>query len=91
MKVCAFQRLITHQIAERPAAGDRVSRLIDLIAQARAQDPQLGADLAQALKQLSSRLPFGLNLECHRPEAVDCRIGGGHRAFDIRGLGLVRV
>ena len=51
--------------------GARVSRLTDLIAQAKAKDPQLGADLAQEFKQLSSRLPFGLNFERHRPEAVE--------------------
>jgi adenine-specific DNA-methyltransferase len=48
-----------------------VSRLTDLIAQAKAKDPQLGADLDQEFKQLSSRLPFGLNFERHRPEAVE--------------------
>ena len=36
-----------------------------------ANDPQLGADLDQEFKQLSSRLPFGLNFERHRPEAVE--------------------
>ena len=48
-----------------------MSRLTDLIAQAKAKDPQLGADLGQEFKQLSSRLPFGLNFERHRPEAVE--------------------
>jgi adenine-specific DNA-methyltransferase len=48
-----------------------VSRLTDLIAQAKAKDPKLGADLDQEFKQLSSRLPFGLNFERHRPEAVE--------------------
>jgi adenine-specific DNA-methyltransferase len=48
-----------------------VSRLTELIAQAKAKDPQLGADLDQEFKQLSSRLPFGLNFERHRPEAVE--------------------
>ena len=48
-----------------------MSRLTDLIAQAKARDPQLGADLDQEFKQLSSRLPFGLNFERHRPEAVE--------------------
>jgi adenine-specific DNA-methyltransferase len=48
-----------------------VSRLTDLIAQAKGKDPQLGADLDQEFKQLSSRLPFGLNFERHRPEAVE--------------------
>jgi adenine-specific DNA-methyltransferase len=48
-----------------------VSRLTDLIAQARAKDPQLGADLDREYKALASRLPFGLNFERHRPEAVE--------------------
>lgn len=48
-----------------------VSRLTDLIAQAKAKDPQLGADLDREFKVLASRLPFGLNFERHRPEAVE--------------------
>jgi len=48
-----------------------VSRLTDLIAQAKAKDPQLGADLDREFKALSSRLPFGLNFERHRPEVVE--------------------
>jgi adenine-specific DNA-methyltransferase len=48
-----------------------VSRLTDLIAQAKAKDPQLGADLDREFKQLSSRLPFGVNFVRHRPEAVE--------------------
>jgi adenine-specific DNA-methyltransferase len=48
-----------------------VSRLTDLIAQAKAKDHQLGADLDREFKVLSSRLPFGLNFERHRPEAVE--------------------
>jgi len=48
-----------------------VSRLTDLIAQAKAGDAQLGADLEREFKALSSRLPFGLNFERHRPEAVE--------------------
>jgi adenine-specific DNA-methyltransferase len=48
-----------------------LSRLTDLIAQAKAKDPQLGADLDREFKVLSSRLPFGLNFERHRPEAVE--------------------
>lgn len=48
-----------------------MSRLTDLIAQAKANDPQLGADLDMEFKVLSSRLPFGLNFERHRPEAVE--------------------
>lgn len=48
-----------------------MSRLTDLIAQAKAKDSQLGADLDMEFKVLSSRLPFGLNFERHRPEAVE--------------------
>src|SRR5215213_2753724 len=48
-----------------------VSRLTDLIAQAKAKDSQLGADLDREFKILSSRLSFGLNFERHRPEAVE--------------------
>ncbi len=48
-----------------------MSRLTDLIAQTKARDPQLGADLDREFKVLSSRLPFGLNFERHRPEAVE--------------------
>lgn len=48
-----------------------MSRLTDLIAQAKAKDAQLGADLEREFKALSSRLPFGLNFERHRPEAVE--------------------
>src|SRR5882672_9771638 len=31
----------------------------------------MGADLEREFKALSSRLPFGLNFERHRPEAVE--------------------
>jgi adenine-specific DNA-methyltransferase len=48
-----------------------VSRLTDLIAQAKAKDPRLGADLDREFKVLSSRLPFGLNFERHSPEAIE--------------------
>lgn len=48
-----------------------MSRLTDLIAEAKAKDPRLGADLDQEFKQLSSRVPFGLNFERHRPEVVE--------------------
>jgi adenine-specific DNA-methyltransferase len=48
-----------------------VSRLTDLIAHAKIKDPRLGADLDREFKVLSSRLPFGLNFERHRPEAVE--------------------
>lgn len=48
-----------------------MSRLTDLIAQAKAKDSQMGADLEREFQTLSSRLPFGLNFERHRPEAVE--------------------
>ncbi len=48
-----------------------MSRLTDLLAQAKTKDSQLGADLDREFKVLSSRLPFGLNFERHRPEAVE--------------------
>lgn len=48
-----------------------MSRLTDLLAQAKAKDLQLGTDLEREFKALSSRLPFGLNFERHRPEAVE--------------------
>ncbi|WP_025984349.1 site-specific DNA-methyltransferase [Xanthomonas phaseoli] len=48
-----------------------MSRLTDLIAQAKSIDPKLGADLDREFKVLSARLPFGLNFERHSPEAVE--------------------
>ncbi len=48
-----------------------MSRLTDLISTAKAKDPQLGADIEREFRALSSRLPFGLNFERHRPEAIE--------------------
>jgi adenine-specific DNA-methyltransferase len=48
-----------------------VSRLTDLIAQAKAKDPKMGVDLEREFRALSSRLSFGLNFERHSPEAVE--------------------
>ncbi|PCI02089.1 MAG: DNA methyltransferase, partial [Zetaproteobacteria bacterium] len=48
-----------------------MSRLTELIAKAKAKDPQLGADMEREFRALSSRLSFGLNFERHRPEAVE--------------------
>ncbi len=48
-----------------------MSRLTDLIAKAKAEDPQFGADLEREFRALSSRLSFGLNFERHKPEAVE--------------------
>jgi len=50
---------------------DDVSRLTDLIAQAKANDPTLGADLEAEIRVLQERRPFGLNFERHQPEAVE--------------------
>ena len=48
-----------------------MSRLTDLIAKAKADDPQMGTDLEKEFRALSSRLSFGLNFERHQPEAVE--------------------
>ena len=48
-----------------------MSRLTDLIARAKAKDPDLGAELEREFKVLSSRRSFGLNFERHRPENVE--------------------
>lgn len=48
-----------------------MSRLTDLIAQAKAKDPPLGQELEREFKVLSSRRSFGLNFERHRPESVE--------------------
>lgn len=44
-----------------------MSRLTDLITKAKAEDPQLGADLDREFRALSSRLSFGLNFERQTP------------------------
>ena len=67
-----------------------MSRLTDLIAQAKAKDPQMGADLDREYQALTSRLPFGLNFERHRPEVVELpqrpiRKGDKVRALPERG------
>jgi adenine-specific DNA-methyltransferase len=48
-----------------------VSRLTDLIAETKAKQPQLGADLEREFRALSSRRSFGLNFERHTPESVE--------------------
>lgn len=48
-----------------------MSRLADLIARAKATDPQLGANLEQEFAALSSQVFFELNFERHAPEAVE--------------------
>lgn len=48
-----------------------MSRLTDLIAQAKAKDLELGRELEREFKVLSARRSFGLNFERHRPESVE--------------------
>ena len=48
-----------------------MSRLTDLIAQAKAKDAELGRELEREFKVLSARRSFGLNFERHRPESVE--------------------
>jgi adenine-specific DNA-methyltransferase len=48
-----------------------LSRLTDLIAQAKTKDPNLGQELEKEFKVLASRRSFGLNFERHRPESVE--------------------
>jgi adenine-specific DNA-methyltransferase len=48
-----------------------MSRLTDLIAQAKAKVPDLGKELEREFKALASRRAFGLNFERHRPESVE--------------------
>lgn len=68
-----------------------MSRLTDLIAETKAKNPQLGADLEREFRALSSRVPFGLNFERHRPEAVELphrpvRKGDKVRVLPARGI-----
>lgn len=48
-----------------------MSRLTDLIAQAKAKDAGLGQELEREFKALANRRAFGLNFERHRPESVE--------------------
>jgi len=48
-----------------------VSRLTELLRQARKTDPQLGADLEAEVAALLRRRQFGLVFERHQPEAVE--------------------
>jgi len=48
-----------------------VSRLTDLISQAKANDLEFGKELEREFKTLASRRSFGLNFERHRPESVE--------------------
>lgn len=48
-----------------------MSRLTDLIAQAKGKDADLGRELEREFKALTNRRAFGLNFERHRPESVE--------------------
>lgn len=48
-----------------------MSRLTDLIAQAKAKDANLGVELEREFRTLANRRSFGLNFERHRPESVE--------------------
>lgn len=48
-----------------------MSRLTELLRQARKADPQLGADLEAEIAALTKRRTFGLVFEQHQPEAVE--------------------
>lgn len=63
-----------------------MSRLTDLITQAKAKDPTMGADLEREFKVLSARLPFGLNFERHRPEAVELPLRSVRKGDKVRVL-----
>lgn len=63
-----------------------MSRLTDLIAQAKAINLKLGADLDSEFKVLSSRLPFGLNFERHSPEVVELPLRPIRKGDKVRVL-----
>lgn len=63
-----------------------MSRLTDLIAQTKAKNAQLGADLEREFKALSSRLPFGLNFERHSPEVVELPLRPIRKGDKVRVL-----
>jgi len=47
-----------------------LSRITDLISQAKAKNLELGKELEREFKALASRRSFGLNFERHKPESV---------------------
>lgn len=63
-----------------------MSRLTNLIAKAKADNAQMGADLEREFKVLSSRLPFGLNFERHSPEAVELPLRPIRKGDKVRVL-----
>ncbi|MCY4591930.1 MAG: DNA methyltransferase [Alphaproteobacteria bacterium] len=70
-----------------------MSRLTDLIARAKTQNPVLGEELEREFKVLASRRAFGLNFERHIPETVErpghpIRRGDKVRVLPPRGSAL---
>ncbi|SAK40971.1 adenine-specific DNA-methyltransferase [Caballeronia fortuita] len=63
-----------------------MSRLTDLIAQAKAKDHKMGADLEREINVLLERLPFGLNFERHKPEAVELPLRPVRKGDKVRVL-----
>jgi len=63
-----------------------VSRLTDLIDEAKAKDAEFGAKLEREFQKLASRLPFGLNFERHSPEAVELPLRPIRRCDKVRVL-----
>lgn len=63
-----------------------MSRLTDLIAELKAKDQAAAAELEREFKALSSRLPFGLNFERHRPEAVELPLRPVRKGDKVRVL-----
>ncbi|MEN6518619.1 MAG: DNA methyltransferase [Methanospirillum sp.] len=63
-----------------------MSRLTDLLRQAKALNPQMGADLEAEFRALSKRRSFGLVFERHRPEAVDLPHCPARRGDTVRIL-----
>ena len=75
------QPSVEHRFPQAP-----MSRLTDLISQIKTKSPQDGTDLEREFKALSSRLPFGLNFERHRPEAVDLPLRPIRKGDKVRVL-----
>jgi adenine-specific DNA-methyltransferase len=63
-----------------------VSRLMELLRQARKADPQLGADLEAEISALTKRRTFGLVFEQHQPEAVELPGRAVRRGDKVRVL-----
>lgn len=63
-----------------------MSRLTELLRQARKTDPQLGADLEAEISALTKRRSFGLVFEQHQPEAVELAGRPVRRGDKVREL-----